>query len=353
MNTLSIMFLSLVSLLMGNASTDFVFFGDAMQHSMQYQVAHRADGTYDYSACFKHVQSDIEQADYAVVNLECTLGGAPYSGYPCFSAPDEYAQQLQKVGFDLFLTSNNHCLDRRDKGLVRTINRLDEFGIPHIGTYINAEERSRQLPFIKDFNGMKVAFLDYTYGTNGIPVQGDVVVDLIDKDVISADIDRARAAGATVLCVNMHWGIEYTLTPVAVQKDLAQFLVDKGVDLIIGGHPHVVEPFEVRHSAAYNKDVLLVYSLGNFISNMSDIDCRGGAMVKVTMKYENGRPVISNPRYKLFFCQKPGAGDNTYQVIPEDKPQMVRADSRATFNQFMQRTHDLVMSHNVNVPQDK
>ena len=176
MNLLSILALSLMSLLAGNAEVDFVFFGDAMQHSKQYEVARRADGTYDYSACFKHVQSDIEEADYAVVNLECSLGGAPYSGYPCFSAPDEYAKQLQTVGFDLFLTANNHCLDRRDKGAVRTINKLDEWGIPHIGTYINKADRAKRLPCIKDFDGIKVAFLDYTYGTNGIPIQKDVVV---------------------------------------------------------------------------------------------------------------------------------------------------------------------------------
>ena len=180
-----------------------------------------------------------------------------------------------------------------------------------------------------------------------------MVVDYIDKKVIAADIDAARAAGANVLCVNMHWGVEYTLTPVQEQKELANFLIDKGVDLIIGGHPHVVEPFEVRHSNKFNKDVLLVYSLGNFISNMSDIDCRGGAMVKVRVKMKDGKPVIDSPRYKLFFCQKPGAGDNTYQVIPEDKPELVRADSRETFKRFMQRTHDLVMSKNINVPQDK
>ena len=353
MNLLSILMLSLMSLLSGNAEVDFVFFGDAMQHSKQYQVAQRANGTYDYSECFKAVQSDIEEADYAVVNFECTLGGAPYSGYPCFSAPDEYAQQLQKVGFDLFLTANNHCLDRRDKGAVRTINKLDEFGIPHIGTYVNKQARSQQLPFIKDFYGIKVAFLDYTYGTNGIPIQKDVVVDYIDKKVISDDIDKARAAGANVVCVNMHWGVEYTLTPVQVQRDLASFLIDKGVDLIIGGHPHVVEPFEVHHSDKYNKDILLVYSLGNFISNMSDIDCRGGAMVKVKVKMQDGKPVIDSPRYKLFFCQKPGAGDNTYRVIPEDKPELVRPDSRATFNTFMKRTHDLVMSKNIKVEQDK
>lgn len=350
---ISIMLLSLVSLLEGNAEADFVFFGDAMQHTKQFETASRGNGVYDYSECFKPVESDIRAADYAVVNLECTLGGEPYKGYPCFSAPDQYAKQLWDSGFDLFLTANNHCLDRRDKGVVRTINKLDEMGVPHIGTYINAAERKKQLPCIKDINGIKVGFLDYTYGTNGIKIERDVVVDYIDRKLIKADIAAARAAGAQALCVNMHWGVEYTLKPVDEQKQLAQFLVDEGVDLIIGGHPHVVEPFEMRHSDKWNKDVLVVYSLGNFLSNMEKVDCRGGAMVKVTLRLENGKPVVYNPRYKLFFCQKPsGRGDN-YVAIPEDKPELVRDDQKSIFNEFMKRTHELVMSNNINVPQDK
>ncbi len=351
-NLLSVMLLSLVSLLSGNSEAELLFIGDAMQHSKQFQTAQRADGTYDYSECFALLKPDIEAADYAVVNLEVTLGGKPYSGYPCFSAPDEYARQLKDDGFDLLLTANNHCLDRRDKGVRRTIETLDAMGIPHIGTYVNRAARNAQLPFIATINGIKVAMLDYTYGTNGINIQGDVVVDYIDRRVIKADIAAARKAGAQAICVNMHWGIEYTLTPVAEQKQLAQFLIDEGVDLIIGGHPHVVEPFEMRHSDKWNKDVLLVYSLGNFISNMSKPDCRGGALVKVKLKTVNGKVVVADPRYKLFFVQHPsGRGDN-YKVIPEEMPGEVRADQRAAFDTFMKRTHELVMSHNVNVPQD-
>lgn len=348
-NLLSIMLLSLVQLLSSGNEVDFVFFGDAMQHSKQFETARRSNGTYDYSECFSLVKSDIEAADYAVINLECTLGGAPYSGYPCFSAPDEYAAQLVADGFDLLLTANNHCLDRRDKGVVRTIEQLDHLGVPHIGTYVNKAARDNALPFIVNLKGIKVAFLDYTYGTNGIRIQRDVVVDYIDKKLISDDIAAARKAGAQAICVNMHWGIEYTLKPVKEQMELAQFLVDEGVDLIIGGHPHVVEPFEMRHSDKWDKDVLLVYSLGNVISNMDKVDCRGGAMVKVGLKMKDGKPVVVNPRYKLFFCQKPAEGHN-YMVIPEDKPDMVVASQRAIFNNFMQRTRDLVMKNNVDVP---
>ena len=204
---LSGVFLSLLSLLGNSGDVDFVFFGDAMQHAPQFEAARRGS-TYDYSECFQYIEPDIKGADYAVVNLEVSLGGAPYTGYPCFSAPDEWAAQLQRSGFDLLLTANNHCLDRRDKGVVRTIEVLDRLGIPHIGTYVNSAARAKLLPYIETIKGLKVAFLDYTYGTNGIPIQKDVVVDYIDKKVIAADIAAARRAGGPGLWVEMHWGIE-------------------------------------------------------------------------------------------------------------------------------------------------
>ena len=353
MNLLSILLLSVVSLLQSNLTVNLTFVGDAMQHAPQLAAAQQPDGTYDYSPCFQHIEDDVAWADLAVVNLECPLGGKPYTGYPCFSAPDSYAMQLRDVGFDLFLTANNHCLDRRDKGLVRTCQMLDSLGIPHIGTYRNQQERDRIIPYIVNVKGMKIAFLDYTYGTNGIPIQGDVIVDFIDQQRIADDIALARERGAHAICVNLHWGIEYQLKPVASQRTLADWLVSQGVDLIIGGHPHVVEPMEVRHSKEYDKDVLLVYSLGNFISNQSDIDTRGGALVKVSLRMDGGRAVIDNPRYKLFFVQKPASRGENYVLIPEARPDLLRPDSRSEFTRFMQRTHDLVMSHNKDVPQEQ
>ena len=352
MKLLSILMLSLVSLLQSNQTVNLTFVGDAMQHAPQITAALQADGTYDYSPCFEYVKQDIAWADLAVVNLECPLGGKPYTGYPCFSAPDSYARQLRDVGFDLFLTANNHCLDRRDKGLVRTCQALDSLGIPHIGTYTDQQERDRRIPYIVNVKGMKIAFLDYTYGTNGIPIQGNVIVDFIDQQHIEQDIALARERGAHAICVNLHWGIEYQLKPVASQRDLADWLVTQGVDLIIGGHPHVVEPMEMRYSKEYDKNVLLVYSMGNFISNQSDIDTRGGAMVKVSLRMENCRAVVINPRYKLFFVQKPVSQGENYVLIPEARPDLLRPDSKSEFNRFMQRTHNLVMKHNIDVPQE-
>ena len=350
LNILSILLLSLLELMGFEQQVTIVFVGDAMQHTPQTRAARQADGSLDYSQCFTHVQNDIRLADYAVANLECPLGGKPYSGYPCFSAPDEWARQLKATGFDLLLTANNHCLDRRDAGLRRTIAALDSMGIPHIGTYTSREQREAQLPFIVDIKGIKVAMLCYTYSTNGIPVQGNAVVDLIDRQVIGNDIDKARQQGATLVCVNLHWGEEYHSLPSQAQTDLADWLVqEKGVDLVIGGHPHVIQPMEMRHSKSSGKDAIVVYSLGNFISNQVDTDSRGGAMVIVTLGLSLGKVTSIKAEYKLFFCQKPSRPGEVHQLIPSHRQDLVRPDSRAAFGMFMRNARYILNKHNIGV----
>ena len=350
MNLISVLLLSLVSLLQAAGDVELTFVGDAMQHMPQLSAAAQGDGTYNYDRCFTHLAGDIAGADFAVANLECPLGGAPYSGYPAFSAPDDYAAALKTAGFDLLLTTNNHCMDRGAAGLRRTHAALDRLGIPHVGPYDNPEARGKALPLIKTIKGVRFAFLAYTYGTNGIPVTGGVVVDHLDRTLIAADLEAARRAGAQVLCVCLHWGEEYRLQPTQGQRDLADWLVEQGVDLIIGSHPHVVEPMEMRHSEAYDKDVLLVYSLGNFISNQKDVDSRGGAMVKVNVRMRGDKPMVHDARYKLFFVQKPSYRGENYVLIPEGREDLLRADSRGEYARFMKRTHELVTSRNVNVP---
>ena len=199
---------TLLHLTASSQTIRLTFVGDAMQHGPQIRAARTTDGTYDYSACFTHLAGDIADADFAVVNLECPLGGKPYSGYPNFSAPDEFATALRDAGFDFFATANNHCLDRRDAGLKRTIRQLDELKMPHAGTYLNAAARDTLCPQMVDVKGIRMAIMSYTYGTNGIGVQGKVVVDYINRDRIAADIARARQLHADVICVCMHWGIE-------------------------------------------------------------------------------------------------------------------------------------------------
>lgn len=351
MTTLSILLLSLIDLLaMGSNTAELTFAGDAMQHGPQIAAAHRSNGTYDYSSCFSLLEPQIKHADFAVVNLECPLAGKPYSGYPHFSAPAAFAGQLKKSGFDLQLTANNHCLDCGDAGLVHTIASLYRMKIRHIGTYVDALHRKAQIPYIVNVKGIKMAFLNYTFGTNGIEVKGDAIVNYIDKEQIARDIDDSRAAGAQMVCVCAHWGIEYHSQPSKGQQGLADFLTAKGVDLIIGSHPHVVQPMMMRYNAGYDKNTLLVYSLGNFISNQNGDDSRGGAMVKVHITQYAGVPVIMDASCGLFFCQKPASTGENYRLIPANMPEKVRSDSRNAFNLMVGNASKLFRENNHDVP---
>lgn len=319
MTILSCLLLSLASMLSWGeqaSSVDLVFAGDAMQHQAQIDAARRADGTYDYSQCFSEISPYIKGADYAVVNLETPLGGAPYTGYPCFSAPDEYLDALSSAGFDMMLTANNHTLDRRDRGLVRTLDRLDASPVDHLGTYRNAAERDSVLPLLRDIAGFRIAFLNYTYGTNGITLRTDAVVDYIDRSRISSDIRLARMKGAEVVVVCMHWGEEYQLQPNATQRSLADFLVDNGADVVIGGHPHVIQPMEMR-TDSLGRRALVVYSLGNFISNMRTRDTRGGVVAHVRLTRDLlGRAVVDTADYRLFFTVPPTPAVPNFRLIP-------------------------------------
>ena len=357
---MKILLFSLLSFITGAASpggpagADLVFVGDAMQHQAQLDRARElgAGGSYDYSGCFTYIAPTITEADYAVCNLEVPLGGgSDYTGYPCFSAPDSYAKALKDAGFDMFLTANNHCLDRRDKAARRTIAALDSLGVDHIGTFRDSLDRVEKVPFIKDIKGIKFGFLNYTYGTNGIPPQDGVEVALIDKRRIADEISRTRQAGAEILVVAMHWGIEYVLLPVKSQKELAAFLVDQGVDLIIGGHPHVIQPMEVVRNEKEGKDVLLVYSLGNFISNMKTADTRGGALVRARIERDaTGRARFVRADYDTFLSAKPDGGRTNYVVIPSWMPEKIPASQRAHWHIFDRNAQQIFDRHNVNVP---
>jgi poly-gamma-glutamate synthesis protein (capsule biosynthesis protein) len=295
---------------------DVLFVGDAMQHQGQIDAAHMADGTYDYSGYFSTLHPYIESADLAVVNFEAALGGAPYTGYPAFSAPDAYADALVDAGFDFFLTANNHILDRRDRGLRRTIATLRAKNIPYTGIYNNAAERDSMTPVIVDVAGFKIGILNYTYATNGIRVTTDAVVDYIDRKHIASDVRKARARGAELIAACMHWGEEYQLLPTKAQKSLATYLVDSlNVEMVIGGHPHVIQPMEMRRNANGTQSVV-VYSLGNFISNMRTTDTRGGAMVRIHLqRTPQGQAYVSSATYRLVFTM-PATKSRNFKLVP-------------------------------------
>jgi poly-gamma-glutamate synthesis protein (capsule biosynthesis protein) len=292
-----------------------LFAGDAMQHRVQLENAWR-EGRYDYSSYFEAVKEVVSGADIAVVNLETTLGGRPYRGYPMFCSPDEYAVALKEAGFDVFLTANNHILDRSSKGMHRTLDVLDSLGVKHTGVFRDSGERERVYPLMVEKNGIRFAFLNYTYGTNGMkPARGDVV-NYIDRPRIRADIERARLLKADLIVANMHWGTEYRSKPNNDQKQLAQWLMNEGVDVVMGNHPHVVQPARVVWDAAGALAGLVVYSLGNLVSGMTAAGTDGGQLMGLVVEKRAGKVRIVRCGYRLVFVERTRKGKGVdYRVV--------------------------------------
>lgn len=340
-----LLFVSLYSLIFGYDEANIVFAGDAMMHQKQIDCAKQSDGSYDYSNYFTEITPYVVSADYAVVNLETAVSKPPYSGYPCFNAPASYVDALMDAGFDLFLTANNHTLDRNDRGLRATIDNLNERKLDHIGTYKTSAERDSVVPFIRKINNIAVGFLNYTYGTNGIKPGKEVIVDYIDRKKIQNDVESTRNAGAEIIIVCMHWGDEYRLLPNQAQKDLANFLKSLEVDVIIGGHPHVIQPAELTIRKD-GRPQLLYYSLGNFISNMTKRDCRGGMIAKVQLRRgTDGRVTITDTSYRLVYTEHPKDGGE-FRLEWADKSKWPAAHA------FLKVARDIFNKHNYGVSED-
>ena len=344
--------LAILSWLIPTDTAEIVFAGDAMQHQRQIDAATQPDGSLNYDTYFKTLTPYISSADFAVVNLETPLGGAPYSGYPMFCAHDNYVDALTDAGFDLMLSANNHILDRRDKGVRRTISTFEKKEVPYIGVYRNQAHRDSILPMIHDINGFKVAFLNYTYGTNGIKKTTDIVIDYINRDLIAADVAKAREKGAELIAVCIHWGDEYHLLPNAEQKKLAQYIADLGVELIIGGHPHVIQPMEMGYNEKNRHNYFLVYSLGNFISAMRTTDTRGGALARVVIARDIfGKAYVKSASYRLVFVDPAKGKGDTFKCLPAESPDISR-QMRPYRDAFVKNAVNIFNKHNVGVPRD-
>jgi len=264
--------------------------GDIMSHSPQLPGAYNpATGVYDFTPFFENVKPILSEGDWVMANLETPIAGADfgYSGYPTFNAPTELAEALKNAGFNLLSTANNHSLDKGEKGLLRTLDNLKEIGLQAFGTASSQEEADALV--ISEKNGITMGLLSYTYGTNGIPIpQGKpYLVNLIDEAKIKNDIARLREAGADLVTVALHFGSEYQTVPNDSQKTLARSLAAAGADIIAGSHPHVLQPYEMVDSfddQGRPKQSLIIYSMGNFISNQRGESKDYGAIFKVNIK---------------------------------------------------------------------
>lgn len=258
-----------------------IFVGDIMGHSPQFHAAFNPTANlYNYDICFQQVKPYIEKANFAIANLEVPIAGKPYSGFPNFSSPDELLDALKKTGFNILLTANNHILDRGKNGLERTIHQIEKRKLYHLGSYINKNQRDSTYPLILETNGVKLAFLNYTYGTNNIKALKPNKINYIDTVEILTDIDKANSLGADFKIMTIHWGNENELQANKIQRNLANFFVNHGINLIIGSHPHVIQNAEILLSKD-RKQVPVFYSLGNFISNQRNSNSKGGLMVKI------------------------------------------------------------------------
>ena len=287
--------------------------GDVMMHRDQISNAARPDGTYDFSTYLANIKPMIEKADLSIANMEFTLAGRPYTGYPCFSAPDGYEDYVASCGVDVFLTANNHILDKGKNGLERTLSRYSDMEssgiVRHTGVSATEEDDRMRFPLMVAVKGVRVALVNFTYGTN---IKGDSdfpKVHLTDKKEIEAAVRRARRAGADFVIALPHWGTEYVLNHSSSQEALADWLAGIGCDAVIGAHPHVVQDCGMvsAFSDGSLKKVPVVFSLGNIVSNMSATNTQVGMIASLRIVTdEDGVKTMLPPRLTFTWCTRPG-----------------------------------------------
>lgn len=322
-----VMFLFVASMLAAQVVTPpfsrlyLLFAGDLMQHDSQLNAARRSDGTYSYSSCYRYIRNDVSAADLAIVNLEVVLGGSRYGGYPSFCAPDSFLYAARDAGFDVFLFANNHCLDRGRRGALRTLQMMDSLGIEHCGVYRDSVDRESRYPLVIERKGVRVALLNYTYGTNGIPVPPPLIVNIIDKEVIKTDIARAKALHADVIIACMHWGDEFVSLPSDDIRRLASWLLKQGVDHVIGNHPHVLQPVEVCRDADTPGKNVVAYSLGNLISGMYARGRDGGMVLRLGIQKFCGITRLLSLQYAFTWVARPNRdGVDNFTIYPAATP---------------------------------
>ncbi len=337
---------------------EIVMVGDMLLHTRVEESAMREDGSYDYSSVFMHTKSLIEPADLSIVNEEVIIGGTGLgvSGYPAFNAPFEFADALADCGFDVICHATNHALDKGKKGLLNCLSNWEEKHpeIEVLGIH-DSKEDSEEI-YIYKKNEIKVAVLNYTYGTNGISLPSDMpyAVDLMNEKKISDDIKKAEnKADFTIVCP--HWGTEYRLTPDSYQKKWAKLFVNNGADLIIGTHPHVPEPVEWVEDEETGNKALVYYSLGNYVNwtsgTGSGVSNRMlGLMAKVRLKKDkDGKVIIKDSDTIPLVCHvESGEGRVTVYPLSEytnelsNNNEIVKQDSSFSYDYLKKLANDVL-----------
>ena len=287
-----------------------------MMHGKQIENTHRGDTNYDFSSFFSLIEDDIKSADLAIGNMEFTLGGKPYTGYPSFSAPDGFETYLANCGFDVFLAANNHIFDKGAKGAERTLEKYRSLHQTHgtrfTGLAGNEEELEQTTPLLLLLKGIKIAIINCTYGTNQDTGKNWPATNYIKNEQrLKAAFDKSHEKGADFIIALPHWGNEYTLHHSTEQEKFAKWMINEGADVIIGSHPHVIQDSQEING------VTVAYSLGNAVSNMSATNTQLEMMATLKIvRYGNGDIEMLEPSFKYLWCSLPGGYNNSYTVIP-------------------------------------
>lgn len=300
-----------------------VSFGDTLVHSQVYKTSYNSKtDQYDFTPMFEYVRKYMRNASITIGNSESPFAGKEkgYSGYPCFNAPEHLAIDLREAGVDILTTSNNHCLDKGYEGLCSTLDYLDNARIKHVGTSRTKEEQENIL--FENLNGIKTAFLSFTYGTNGIPIPDgkEFCVNLIDENLILEQISKAKQEGAECIVASMHWGIEYQTTENSEQDRLAEFLISNDVDIVLGCHPHVLQPMKMlkaKNESGEEKEGLVIFSQGNFFSAQTKENTRNTAIFQIEIRKneKNNKIRVAKAEYIPLYVYDYGPGKDRYKIL--------------------------------------
>ncbi len=336
--------------------------GDLMCHTNQFHFAQTGPDSYDFNPVYSIVKYYLSSSDFTFGNLETVTAGSDrkYSGYPLFNTPDEYISALKKVGFDLLSTANNHALDRGEYGVLRTIKILNENEINYNGTFTSRRDRDS----IRVFNikGIRIAFLAYSYGTNGniVPKDKPYLINKIDFNLLQNDIRKARMQKVDVVLVHFHFGTEYQREPDKYQRTVVDSTIKYGADVIIGGHPHVIEPLKMyKTKNGFLDSGLVAYSLGNFFSNQRwrYSDCGVILNISITKNLRTGVVYISKIDYVPTWLFKGKIGHKNefvifpsqYYMLNDIYTNLRKVDFQKMFEAF-QDTRDILQKYSLKLP---
>ncbi|MDR2763786.1 MAG: CapA family protein [Tannerella sp.] len=313
-----------------------VLAGDLMQHMPQVKAARKPDGRYDYTESFRFVTPVFQKADLAILNLETTLTPSlQYTGYPRFRSPSSLADVLSEIGIDVAVLANNHICDNGRMGIDYTTRRLDSLGIAFTGAFADSLQYSRFHPIRVNVNGIRMAIFNYTYGTNGLPVPQGTIVNLIDTLAIAQDLSRIDRMKTDCIAVFFHWGDEYVRQPSPTQHMLAEYCHRRGVEIVIGSHPHVIQPINLYVDSNSIIRSVTLYSLGNLVSNQRERYRNGGLIVTLDLEKITGQPLRIQPSYTPAWVSLPD-----YRILtPSVGDTLALSDrGRNEYLQFMQDT---------------